>query len=158
MPASRRVRVTGRCLCGAVRYEALVAPADAHYCHCRMCQRAFGNVFAMFVSFPLNRFRWIRGRPKMYPSSKIARRGFCARCGTPMVFSNVYRDNRIGISVGSLDRPDLIRPEIHWGVESMVPWLAIEDGLPRKHTMEDPSVADAWARAKKRARPKRRAK
>jgi hypothetical protein len=84
-----RKRVTGGCLCDAIRYEASVSPADAHYCHCRMCQRAFGNAFATFVSFPLDRFRWIRGRPKMYQSSKIARRGFCARCGTPLVFRNV---------------------------------------------------------------------
>jgi hypothetical protein len=129
-----RKRVTGGCLCGAVRYEASVAPADAHYCHCRMCQRAFGNAFATFV----------------------ARRGFCARCGTPLVFRNVYRDNRIGISIGSLDHPELAPPEIHWGIESIVPWLKIADRLPRKHTMQDPSVADAWTLAKKRARVRKR--
>jgi len=39
----------------------------------------------------------------------------------------------------------------------LVPWLAIDDDLPRKHTMEDPAVAEAWARVKKRARPKKRA-
>jgi len=32
----------------------------------------------------------------------------------------------------------------------MVPWFAIDDDLPRKHAMEDPSVAEAWARVKKR--------
>ncbi len=86
----------------------------------------------------------------MYQSSKVARRGFCARCGTPLVFRNVDSDKRIGISIGSLDHPEEVRPEIHWGVESMVPWFAIDDDLPRKHTMEDPSVAEAWARVKKR--------
>ena len=91
----------------------------------------------------------------MYQSSKVARRGFCARCGTPLVFSNLDSDKRIGISIGSLDRPELAAPEIHWGVESMVPWLTIDDDLPRKHTMEDPSVAEAWARVKKRVRPKK---
>jgi hypothetical protein len=151
-----RKPVTGGCLCGAVRYEASVSPTDAHYCHCRMCQRAFGNAFATFVSFPLDKFRWVRGRPKMYQSSKIARRGFCARCGTPLVFRNVYRDNRIGISIGSLDHPELAPPEIHWGIESIVPWLKIADRLPRKHTMQDPSVADAWTLAKKRARVRKR--
>jgi adenylate cyclase len=110
----------------------------------------------MLGSFPLDKFRWVRGRPKMYQSSKIARRGFCARRGTPLVFRNLYSDNRIGISIGSLDHPEKAPPEIHWGVESMVPFLKIEDDLPRKHTMEDPSVAEAWARVKKRARLKKR--
>src|SRR3981081_3457000 len=154
----KRERVTGGCFCGAVRYEASVAPADVHYCHCRMCQRAFGYLFAILCSFPLDQFSWVRGRPKMYQSSKVARRGFCARCGTPLVFRNVDDDNRIGISVGSLDRPELAAPEIHWGIESKARWLGIDDALPRKHTMEDPSVAEAWARVKKRARPKKRAR
>jgi hypothetical protein len=142
--------VTGGCFCGAVRYEATIAPADVHYCHCRMCQCAFGNLFAMLGSFPLDKFRWVRGRPKMYQSSTVARRGFCARCGTPLVFSSFDDNKRIGISIGSLDHPEQVRPEIHWGVESMVPWLAIDDDLPRKHTMADPAVAAAWARVKKR--------
>jgi hypothetical protein len=43
------------------------------------------------------------------------------------------------------------------GVESIVPWLKIADRLPRKHTMEDPSVADAWTLAKKRTRVRNRA-
>ena len=121
-----------------------------------MCQCAFGNLFAILGSFPLDKFRWVRGRAKMYQSSKVARRGFCARCGTPLVFRNVDDGKRIGISIGSLDHPELAAPEIHWGIESMVPWLAIDDDLPRKHTMEDPAVAEAWARVKKRARPKKR--
>ena len=96
-----------------------------------MCQCAFGNLFAILGSFPLDKFRWVRGRAKMYQSSKVARRGFCARCGTPLVFRNVDDGKRIGISIGSLDHPEQVRPEIHWGVESMVPWLAIDDNLPR---------------------------
>ncbi len=57
---------------------------------------------------------------------------------------------RIGISVGSLDYPERVRPEVHWGSESEVPWLRIADGLPHKHTMDDPEVAERWRRLRHR--------
>lgn len=38
----------------------------------------------------------------------------------------------IAIAIGSLDRPDVVRPEMRRGIESQVPWLALHDDLPRK--------------------------
>ena len=38
----RSEKVTGGCLCGAVRYEVEAYLHNAFYCHCRMCQRASG--------------------------------------------------------------------------------------------------------------------
>jgi hypothetical protein len=35
-------KVTGGCLCGAVRYDAEVYLKQAQYCHCRTCQRSSG--------------------------------------------------------------------------------------------------------------------
>ena len=35
----------GGCQCGAVRYEYTVRPDNAGICHCRMCQKQFGNFF-----------------------------------------------------------------------------------------------------------------
>ena len=36
-------KVTGGCLCGAVRYEAEVFLQNAFYRHCRMCQKSAGG-------------------------------------------------------------------------------------------------------------------
>jgi aspartate-semialdehyde dehydrogenase len=36
--------MTGGCMCGQVRYLARIGSDDAYLCHCRMCQRASGNV------------------------------------------------------------------------------------------------------------------
>ena len=47
--AGRRARkpvATGGCQCGAVRYAFYAPLENAHVCHCRMCQRATGGVFA----------------------------------------------------------------------------------------------------------------
>jgi len=35
-------RLTGRCLCGAVRYECGAPISPAAFCHCESCRRASG--------------------------------------------------------------------------------------------------------------------
>ncbi|HLI13876.1 MAG TPA: GFA family protein [Alphaproteobacteria bacterium] len=129
--------ITGGCLCGTVRYEARTALTDVHYCHCRLCQKAFGNLFAVFGSLPAAALRFTAGAPKLYRSSPYAERGFCAECGTPLTF-RYLSSTWIAVSIGSLDRPELVRPEIHRGIESQVPWLTIDDNLPRKAIEGDP--------------------
>ncbi len=130
-------KLTGGCLCGAVRYECATPPCDVHYCHCRSCQKAFGNVFAVFGSLPSTALSFTRGAPQFYHSTPYAERGFCDACGTPLTF-RYLRSEWIAIAIGSLDRPDQVRPEMHWGIESQVPWLALDDGLPRKSIEGDP--------------------
>jgi hypothetical protein len=102
-----------------------------------LCQKAFGNVFAVFGSLPTTALSFTRGRPQLYQSTSYAERGFCGTCGTPLTF-RYLRSEWIAISIGSLDRPDDVQPEMHWGIESHVPWLTMCDGLPRKSIEGDP--------------------
>lgn len=126
--------LTGGCQCGAVRYHADTTPRKVHYCHCRMCQRAVGNVVATLVPVRKERVRW-DGEPTLYRSSSVATRGFCSRCGTPLSFA--YDGSEwICLTLGSLDDPAAVRPEIHYGIESRVPWFDVADDLPREATDE----------------------
>jgi hypothetical protein len=69
-----------RATASAVRYAARMEDEEAYYCHCRICQKAFGN-FALGESV-----RWESAEPAYFHSSNIARRGFCRECGTPLSF------------------------------------------------------------------------
>lgn len=133
--------ITGGCQCGAVRYAIRVPALEkVHYCHCRMCQRATGNLFAALAGAPKDRVEWTGElAPSFYASSSIARRGFCARCGTPLSFA-YDSAARIYVTIGSLDEPAAVRPEIHYGVESQLPWLHIDDALPREATADAPAL------------------
>ena len=96
--------LAGGCLCRRVRYEAAPEHREGYYCHCRMCQLAFGNTRASFLNLRKDQVRWTGEPPKYYASSKFARRGFCPDCGTPLSFE--YLDSEhMDLSVGSLDDP-----------------------------------------------------
>jgi hypothetical protein len=126
---ARKPVLTGGCQCGAVRYALYAEPTGAHLCHCRMCQKAVGNVFAALAPVKAKDFAWTRGSPSFYKSSSIAERGFCAQCGTPLSFSYIGSDE-MDVTIGSLDHPDQAAPGTHYGVESRVAWLKMADGLP----------------------------
>ena len=124
--------LVGGCQCGAVRYRTDMRPHKVHYCHCRMCQRAVGNVFATLVPVHKARVSW-EGTPTYFQSSSMASRGFCARCGTPLTFA-YDKSQWLCLTLGSLDDPTQVAPELHFGVESQVPWLHLPDELPREPT------------------------
>ena len=143
--------ITGGCLCGAVRYEVSQLPDDdVGYCHCRMCQKASGGLFSYSVIFDApnigETFKFIQGEPKYYRSSEWMERGFCPECGTPLVFRD---SGGFGVMIGSLDRPEDFPPTSHSGIESQVPWLKIDDGLPRWRTEDDPYFIAAMQTADK---------
>jgi len=153
------VVLEGGCQCGAIRYRAKLSVgeeaspvskgfAGAHYCHCRMCQRALGNLFGMWLPVSRGRLSWVRGQPKYYRSSHFLERGFCSHCGTPLGARYVegLKDwqfvDIIGVLVGTLDHPEAVRPAFHFGVESQVPWLKIDDDLPRRRTDDLPGFRE----------------
>ncbi len=114
--------LSGGCQCGAVRYRA--ARMEQYVvCHCRMCQKAFGNYFAPLVV--VDGLEWTRGEPSFFRSSNKARRGFCAECGTPLCY--LGEDGTYEMSGGSFDDPSFAVPEkqINTGAR-----LAVYDTLP----------------------------
>jgi len=137
--------LTGGCLCGRVRYEATPDHRDGYYCHCRMCQLAVGNTRAAFINLRKAEVKWANP-PAYYASSKIARRGFCSFCGTPLSFE--YLDSeRIDLTVGSLDDPSAVKPTTHFAIESRVaPWHA-EDGLSGERLDANERINKRWRAA-----------
>lgn len=136
-------RLTGGCQCGAIRYEVVSDDLEAYYCHCRMCQKAFGNIFATFINVPRDQIQWLEGEPAYFESSKLALRGFCAHCGTPLSF-HYHSSKRMDLSVGSLDEPARVHPAGHYGVESRVAPFHRPDGLPEHRTDENEEYLAKW--------------
>jgi len=131
--------ITGGCLCGEIRYEASELPFDPHYCHCRKCQKASGApaIAGAFVS--RDAFQFTHGEPKLYKSSPVVERGFCGSCGTYLLYRPLILEwsDWVIITIASLDHPENLPPERHYGIESQITWFNIQGDLPRERYEDD---------------------
>jgi len=150
-------KITGGCYCGEIRYESDVPAVEAGMCHCRECQRWTGSAFHPVVGFPLSGFRYTKGSPKLNQSSSILERWFCPNCGSSLhcrYLVNLGDDDVAGnpdhiiMSIGTLDNPEVVEMEYHYGVESQLPWVQFDDDLPRTRCDEVPEINAALSSAK----------
>ncbi|MBI5615487.1 MAG: GFA family protein [Gammaproteobacteria bacterium] len=120
---------TGGCLCGAVRYALSGPLRDVIACHCRECRRQTGHYLAAtavkrryFALLRDDGLRW-------YQSSAIARRGFCAACGSTL-FWDAPAYPHLAIAAGSLDDDAGLRLVVHIFVEECGHYYTPGDGAP----------------------------
>ncbi len=142
----RQPVATGGCQCGAIRYAFYAPLENAHVCHCRMCQRATGGVFAALAGSAPGNFAWTRGSPAFFASSNLAKRAFCPACGTPLSFKYDTAEARMYVTIGSLDHPDEVTLVKQYGVESRLPWVQFCDHVPAERTAETPAAQEFLAK------------
>ena len=138
-------KVTGGCLCGAVRYQAEAYLKKASYCHCRMCQKSTGAPAEIAVFVKPGTLAFTKEEPTYYQSSPFGRRGFCRQCGSRLIWMSPDKPEWTNLSAGCLDHPEKVEPSEHNCVESQLPWYQIDDGLPRTRTEDDPELTALWA-------------
>ncbi len=131
---------TGGCQCGAIRFR-VTALGRPSFCHCRMCQKAFGATGGALVT--AKALTWTRGALKHFQSSNTIRRGFCADCGTPLTFEY---DAGIDIAIAAFDRAAEIAPIIQYSPEAALPWTSSVTTLPG-YPPEEHERRQAWMHA-----------
>ena len=57
--------LTGRCLCGGVRFELTEPAPAAGYCHCSRCQRRTGTAVSARARIDGRTFRLLRGADRV---------------------------------------------------------------------------------------------
>lgn len=124
------MKLTGGCLCGAVRYAFEGTPGAAGWCHCRMCQRSSGAPAQAYVLLPLAGFRYVAAEPVLYRSSARGERRFCAVCGSQVEFREAG-GAEVSLNSGTLDDPALVPPDRHIWTSSEVPWFWDAPALQR---------------------------
>ncbi len=100
-------KITGGCLCGAIRYESESAPIKMMASDCRHCQKHTGKAIAISFGVPQQTLR-VRGLvPSVYedfkPSGKHVLRSFCPECGTPLFTESDSQPTMIFIQAATLD-------------------------------------------------------
>ena len=126
--------ITGRCLCGEVRYQLTGEPAWAVHCHCSRCRKTSGTAFASNLFVPFDALRYTQGEDHLRsykpPEAKQFTHFFCELCGSSLPFASATR-GFVGVPMGSLDDDPHYSPQAHIFVESKAPWFEICDRLPQ---------------------------
>ena len=127
----------GHCLCGAVSWEYTGEPTWACYCHCDSCKRNCAAPVTAFIGVELSDFQWTGKTPKFFASSTGVKRYFCGTCGSPMAFEAQHYVGEIHLYAASLNDPTQFRPTFHVHHSEKLPWLHLNDDLPKyPHSFE----------------------
>jgi hypothetical protein len=123
--------LTGKCRCGAVRYEVLDAFLYAANCHCSECRAATGSAFKAFAGIEREKLTITQGVSDLAVFGEEALNDTrCRACGS-FLFSVVRDGAFVHVALGSLVDAPTIRPTAHIFVGSKAPWFEITDDLPQ---------------------------
>jgi hypothetical protein len=125
-------KISGGCLCGAVRYECNAEPLGTAICHCTHCQKVAGSAFAVNVVVPAPSLTWQGQSLASYAdkgeSGKPLSRKFCRNCGSSLATETEALLGAIIIKAGTLDDKSWLKPNYHIWTNSAQPWVRIEPG------------------------------
>ncbi|EEH17690.1 hypothetical protein PABG_00253 [Paracoccidioides brasiliensis Pb03] len=104
--------LTGGCACSHIRYSSTALPSHLTHCFCIECRKTAGGPFQSYVCFPTAAVTWINEghEPIYFHASTFARRGFCDKCGSSLVFQMNESPESISLTAGSIDDWD-----VKWG-------------------------------------------
>ena len=151
MTATRGTATRGACLCGAVRYTLAPPYRWLAHCHCAMCRKQHGALFATGLGVARACFEWLSGEADVvhYRATAVFERPFCRHCGSK-VPAAAHLPDVLNVPAGNLEGDFGVRPDKHLFVKAKSPSDRITDRLPqfdayspgtRLPTVELPRVA-----------------
>lgn len=121
---------TGRCLCGAIRYEASGNPNSVSICHCSDCQRSAGAPMIVWAEFPEAQLKVVQGTPKTINSSGSAMRSFCPDCGSGLFYRNQdFLPGVVEVQSSTFDDPNRAPPTCQIQTAEQQSWVPHLAGL-----------------------------
>jgi hypothetical protein len=138
-------KLTGGCLCGAVRYKLPGAAQIEFSCHCRDCQYVSGGAPTHVIVMRSEDVTLTKGQPKEYWSTsakgrRVARL-FCAECGVPLFSKSEKHPQYLAVKVGSLDDPSGFRPQANTWTKSAQPWHHLDAAISRFKANPESGIA-----------------
>ena len=125
--------VTGRCFCGAVRFQFNEPPVALRACWCRDCQYLASGNATMNAIFKVESLT-LTGEVSEYVSTadsgNTMRRRFCPKCGTPLFSHSSSRSDLMVVRVGTLDDREIGGPAFYIWTASAPSWGFVDPDLP----------------------------
>ena len=127
--------ISGRCVCGEIKYTVTVESQFTLICHCKQCQRITGSGHAAQFAVPVEE-TVIEGELRFYEqkaeSGNTVSSGFCAICGSPILKKTTQMPELLFFHAGTLDDPSTFTPQIVVFEDSKQPWDHVDPAIPRK--------------------------
>jgi hypothetical protein len=127
--------VEGRCHCGEITYEAIVAAEKVTICHCTDCQMLTGSAYRATVPAPSETFSLRTGQPKIYvktaESGTKRAHAFCPTCGTPIYSAAISDPPMYSLRVGCLQQRAELRPSKQQWCRSALSWAKNLQDIPQ---------------------------
>jgi hypothetical protein len=133
-PSDADLPVTGRCLCGQVRFEISEPFVSAVYCHCTRCQRRSGTAAAASARVVPGALHILAGADlvRCYEPEDGFAKCFCSTCGSALWSQNPSRPGSQAVRLGTIDGDPGIRPDARQFVAYAAVWEPLpDDGLPQ---------------------------
>jgi hypothetical protein len=133
MSENRSSVYRGRCLCGAVTYEIEGAAVVIAHCHCSNCQRGSGAGHSTGAMFPDDKFRLVGEIAEfklVSDNGNEVTRVFCPKCGSPILGRNSGMVGFVTITLGTLDEPSGLSPQVVVFARNRKTWDVVEAALP----------------------------
>lgn len=132
-------KMSGGCLCGQVRYEAVGEPFAINYCHCESCRKHNGGPVVALAGYKTDQVIFSGNDRKRYESSAGAHRGICENCGTPLTWEGDGDDlgQIIELHISTFDETEDMVPTSHAFEPERLSWFDVSDELPRFEGFSD---------------------
>jgi hypothetical protein len=118
------------CLCGGIKVKIKGKLRYVSNCHCSQCMKTHGN-FAAYTSCEEKNLSFRnKNTLKWFKSSKIAKRGFCIRCGASVFFKRL-NTNRISIAAGMFSTPTKLKTQHNIFTKDKMDFYKLDKKLPK---------------------------
>ena len=122
-------KLSGECLCGAVKFTVNDNFKAFYQCHCKQCQQLTGSAFASNLFTDPDNINWVAGKKNVasyeHPTREFSY-SFCKVCGSAVPFANKTRTSLI-VPAGSLNELPNMIPQANIFTSEEACWL--ESGL-----------------------------
>ena len=130
-------KLTGGCMCRAVRYETTGDSFGVIHCHCHSCRKHNGAPVVTLAGFKADQVTFSGDERKIYESSPGVGRAFCAKCGTPLTWETSL--GSLGpvcaLHISTSDNPNALQPIAQTFYSERISWFDVADNLPRYEGM-----------------------
>ena len=144
-------KMSGGCMCGAVRYEARGESFSIAHCHCHSCRKNNGGPVVTLAGYLKSQVTFSGKERSLYASSPAVLRAFCSNCGTPLTWEGDAGElgQVIELHISTFDDPEAMVPTCHAFYPERISWFDVADDLPRYEGFPEDSVVLCHGPAKR---------